>query len=219
MVPGTIFRPGNTTRSRQVALAAPVLQGRVACVDLETTGGTAAQHRITEVGIVLLEDGVVVDEWSSLVNPCQRIPPAIQASPASPTRWSPMHRPSMTCARRCGRASRGGCSSPTTRVSTTASCAASSGAWARGSQRRFSVRCGLSRSLFAGHNRHNLDVLIERWGLQCAQRHRALGDAAVLPALLAAFEGAVGAEQPARGGRDDSLRVAPSATPATRPRR
>jgi DNA polymerase III epsilon subunit-like protein len=36
------------------------LRGRVACVDLETTGGAAASHRVIEVGIVLLEGGVVV---------------------------------------------------------------------------------------------------------------------------------------------------------------
>src|SRR5262245_46217882 len=61
-----------------VQLRAPVLTGRTACVDLETTGGMAAHHRIIEVGIVLLDDGVVVDEWSSLVNPCVRIPHAIE---------------------------------------------------------------------------------------------------------------------------------------------
>jgi DNA polymerase-3 subunit epsilon len=60
-------------------LTAPVLRGPVACVDLETTGGTAAQHRVTEVGIVLIDDGVVVEEWSSLVNPLQRIPPSIES--------------------------------------------------------------------------------------------------------------------------------------------
>src|SRR6476659_4189853 len=59
-------------------LLTPVLTGRTACVDLETTGGMAAHHRIIEVGIVLLEDGVVVEEWSSLVNPGIRIPYSIQ---------------------------------------------------------------------------------------------------------------------------------------------
>jgi DNA polymerase-3 subunit epsilon len=39
---------------------------RLAFVDLETTGGTAATDRITEVGIIEVdEDGV--REWSSLV--------------------------------------------------------------------------------------------------------------------------------------------------------
>jgi DNA polymerase III epsilon subunit family exonuclease len=53
------------------------LRGPVACIDLETTGGTAVHHRIIEVGIVLLDGGKVVEAWSSLVNPGVRIPPTI----------------------------------------------------------------------------------------------------------------------------------------------
>ena len=62
-----------------LVLKARALQGPVACVDLETTGGMAAQHRIIEVGIVLLDGGVVTEEWSTLVQPGARIPPAIEA--------------------------------------------------------------------------------------------------------------------------------------------
>ena len=53
----------------------------------------------------------------------------------------------------------------------------------------------LSRALFREHPRHSLDALIERYGLECGQRHRALGDAAVLPPLLAALENAAGSER------------------------
>ena len=35
----------------------------------------------------------------------------------------------------------------------------------------------LSRRLYPGHARHNLDSLIDRHGLRCPARHRALGDA------------------------------------------
>jgi DNA polymerase-3 subunit epsilon len=38
----------------------------------------------------------------------------------------------------------------------------------------------LSRRLFPEHARHNLDAVIERNGLSCSARHRALGDARVL---------------------------------------
>ena len=47
-------------------------------MDLETTGGHAARDRVMEVGIVLIEDGVVVEEYSTLVNPGVRSPNAIQ---------------------------------------------------------------------------------------------------------------------------------------------
>lgn len=43
-------------------------------VDIETTGGRAQQHRVTEIGIVKVVDGKIVDEWQSLINPQRRIP-------------------------------------------------------------------------------------------------------------------------------------------------
>jgi len=46
-------------------------------VDIETTGGRPGAHRITEIGAVKLRGGVVVDEWSSLINPQRPIPPFI----------------------------------------------------------------------------------------------------------------------------------------------
>jgi len=50
-----------------------------AIVDIETTGGYASGHGITEVAI-LIHDGIGVrEQFSSLVNPGQSIPPAIQA--------------------------------------------------------------------------------------------------------------------------------------------
>jgi DNA polymerase-3 subunit epsilon len=194
MVPGTSFR-GNTATSRQAALSAPVLQGRVACVDLETTGGTAAVHRITEVGIVLLEDGVVVDEWTSLVNPGQRIPPAIESFTGI-TNEMVADAPTFDELRAEVRSRLEG------RLFVAHNARFDYG-FLRSEFRRAGekftapVLCTvrLSRSLFAEHKRHNLDILIDRWGLKCGQRHRALGDAAVLPALLAAFEGAVGSER------------------------
>ena len=39
----------------------------LAFVDLETTGATASQGRITEIGIILVNENGV-EEWSSLVS-------------------------------------------------------------------------------------------------------------------------------------------------------
>jgi DNA polymerase-3 subunit epsilon len=171
-----------------VAIKARSLQGPIACVDLETTGGTAAQHRIIEVGIVLLEGGEVMEEWSTLVQPGVRIPPTIAAftgidndmvadAPAFEDVRSEVRR------RLEGRLF-------------VAHNARFDYGFLRAEFRRtgekFSapVLCTvkLSRVLFAEHARHNLDTLMERFGLACDQRHRALGDAQVLPALLAAME-------------------------------
>ena len=47
-------------------------------VDLETTGATGTVDRITEIGIVEVNEEGEVREWSSLVNPQTTIPPFIQ---------------------------------------------------------------------------------------------------------------------------------------------
>lgn len=39
------------------------------CIDLETTGLNPKTDRIIEIGVVKVEDGIVVKEWSTLVNP------------------------------------------------------------------------------------------------------------------------------------------------------
>lgn len=48
-------------------------------VDIETTGGRASHHKITEIGMVKMVAGKVVDRWQSLINPQRRIPSNITA--------------------------------------------------------------------------------------------------------------------------------------------
>lgn len=43
-------------------------------VDVETTGGNHSSHRITEVGMVKVQHGRVIDSWQSLINPQRHIP-------------------------------------------------------------------------------------------------------------------------------------------------
>jgi len=43
-------------------------------VDVETTGGRPGLHRITEIGAVKIQNGEIIDEWSSLINPQRSIP-------------------------------------------------------------------------------------------------------------------------------------------------
>jgi len=171
-----------------VALKARSLQGPVACVDLETTGGMAAQHRVIEVGIVVLEGGEIVEEWSTLVQPGVRIPSTIavftgidDSMVADAPRFEEV---SAEVRRRLdGRLF-------------VAHNARFDYGFLRAEFRRAGAKFSapvlctvrLSRSLFAEHARHNLDALIERFELGCSARHRALGDAQVLPALLAAME-------------------------------
>ena len=51
-----------------------------AVVDVETTGGGVDYgHRITEIAIVEVRGGRIVDEYATLVNPGRHIPPAVTA--------------------------------------------------------------------------------------------------------------------------------------------
>lgn len=51
-----------------------------AVVDVETTGGGVDRgHRITEIAVVEVRGGRIVDEYQTLVNPGRRIPPGVQA--------------------------------------------------------------------------------------------------------------------------------------------
>ncbi len=46
-------------------------------VDVETTGGRGANHRITEIGAVKVQNGQIVDRFQTLLNPQRTIPPQI----------------------------------------------------------------------------------------------------------------------------------------------
>lgn len=149
-------------------------------LDVETTGATANRDRITEIGLVEVNGGTLVEEWSTLVNPGLRIPPEIEAltgitnamvaeAPSFESLSSELHR------RLQGKL-----------------LVAHNARFDYGFLRNEFARAGLtylsqvlctvklSRRLYPQERRHNLDSLIERHGLVCDQRHRALADARVL---------------------------------------
>jgi DNA polymerase-3 subunit epsilon len=149
-------------------------------VDLETTGGSAAYDRITEVGLLRVTNGELVEEWSSLVNPERPIPEYIQAFTgisnamvAGAPRFAEIAhevRLKLRGAVFVAHNARFDYSFLRSEL--------------RQAQLEFSaqVLCTvkLSRRLFPEHARHNLDAVMERNGLTCGARHRALGDAKVL---------------------------------------
>lgn len=152
---------------------------RLAFVDLETTGGTATTDRITEIGIIEVDDAGV-REWSSLVNPEMPIPPFIQSLTGinnemvadAPTFAELAEQIHERLADRIfiahnARFDHGFLKNEFRRT---------------GHDFRPAVLCTvrLSRKLFPGFARHNLDALVERHRLQVSQRHRALGDAQLI---------------------------------------
>ncbi len=66
------LRPGT------LRLGSPLRDLRYAVVDVETTGGKYERgHGITEVAIVEVQGGTIVDEFQTLVNPGRRVPTRI----------------------------------------------------------------------------------------------------------------------------------------------
>ena len=160
------------------------LAGEVACVDLETTGGNALRDRVMEAGIVLLSGGRVVEEYSTLVNPGVRIPFAIQQFTGI-TEDMVADAPPFAAV----------CDELLSRLEGrlfVAHNARFDYGFLRGEFRRLGRRfrapvlctVRLSRALTPGERGHNLDAVMARYGIQCAARHRALGDAQVLAELL-----------------------------------
>jgi DNA polymerase-3 subunit epsilon len=156
-----------------------LIDAPIAFVDLETTGGSVAEHRITEIGIVQAGPGGV-SRWSTLVNPGQPIPPFIQ-SLTGITDEMVRHAPTFASLagelleRLDGRLF-----------------VAHNASFDRGFLRGEFQRAGfafnpdvlctvkLSRALWPHEKRHGLDALIERHALQPLARHRALADADLL---------------------------------------
>ena len=155
----------------------PYLHERIAVVDLETTGTAATDDAITEIGIVRIENGSVVEEWSTLVNPETTIPPEIQALTGitdvmvrdAPTFYEIADE---VLSRLEGHLF-------------VAHNARFDYGFLKNAFRRAGVpftadvlcTVRLSRKLYPGHAQHSLDALIARHGLQVEGRHRALGDA------------------------------------------
>jgi len=161
-----------------------MLQQPAVFVDLETTGTSLVHDRITEIAVIEIHAGHVVNEWSTLVDPECSIPEYIQ---------------SLT-----GISNDMVAGAPTFAAIAENLHEALSGRLFIAHNARFDYgflraafeRCGLafrapvlctvklSRRLFPQERRHNLDSLIQRHGLACAARHRALGDARAMLAFV-----------------------------------
>ena len=164
-----------------------MLPAKFAIVDLETTGITATGDRITEIGIVLVENGAVTEEWQSLVNPECTIPAEIQALTGITDRMVANAPTFAKLAREILMRLEG-------RLFVAHNARFDYG-FIKNAFRRLEtpftaeVLCTvrLSRRLYPHYSQHNLDALILRHKLNADDRHRALGDARITWALLDAM--------------------------------
>ena len=166
----------------------------LAVVDLETTGAHPLRDRITEIAILRIEAGEVVERWSSLTDPGVSIPPTIQNFTGITNAMVADAPPFEALADAVYGLLDG------------AVFVAHNARFDYGFLKNAFERMGrkfdapvlctvkLSRALYPQHHRHGLDAIIARHDLHCTARHRAMGDAEVLWQFLALAEGAFPAE-------------------------
>jgi DNA polymerase-3 subunit epsilon len=152
----------------------------LAFVDLETTGATSSHDRITEIGIVEVDEDGSVREWQQLVNPGIRIPPFIEQLTGISNAMVADAPPFSAVAEETLQRLRG-------RVFIAHNARFDYGFLKAEFKRvgmpfRAEVLCTvkLSRSLYPEYTRHSLDALIERHRLAADARHRALADAQLI---------------------------------------
>ena len=184
-------------------------------MDLETTGGRAVHNRVIEVGIVRLSGGRVIDEYSTLVNPGTRIPYAIQQFTGITEAMVADAPPFAEVASEILERLEG-------RLFVAHNVRFDYG-FLRSEFHRAGIRfrapllctVRLSRALTPDIRGHNLDAVMCRYGIDCAARHRALGDARVLAEFLHIAGERFPAEQ--LGRIVDRLRAVPKLPPGLDP--
>lgn len=154
-----------------------MLPARLAILDLETTGTDPTRDRVTEVAVLLVDDGALIEEWSTLVNPGTPIPPEIQSLTGitnDMVREAPLFAEiadellarlhDRVLVAHNARFDYGFLKNECRRL---------------GFKYSADVLCTvrLSRRLFPESGPHSLDAIVARHGLSAEGRHRALGDA------------------------------------------
>ena len=153
---------------------------RLAFIDVETTGANPVVDRVTEIAILRVEGGQLVERWSSLVNPGMPIPPSIQGFTGITDAMVATAPPFAELA--------DGVRALLADCVFVAHNARFDYGFIKNEFRRIGqdfdapVLCTvkLSRALYPQFHRHGLDALIERHKLTCTARHRAMGDTEAL---------------------------------------
>lgn len=154
-------------------------------IDLETTGANSLRDRITEVGFCEVENGQLVREWSSLINPETPISPFIE-------QLTGITNAMVVDAPRFAEIA-GDLKDRLSGKLLVAHNARFDYGFLKSEFRREAIDFNektlctvkLSRSLYPGQKRHNLDTIISRHGLKVENRHRALADAQLIQNFFA----------------------------------
>jgi DNA polymerase-3 subunit epsilon len=149
-------------------------------LDIETTGGSAVDSRITEIGALRVESGEVVATFSKLINPEQHVPSFITRltgiddsmvvnAPTFPTIAGELQAflDGAVFVAHNVQFDYGFIKASYYRMGQTFN------------MDRFCT-AQLSRRLYPGQRRHNLDTIVQAHGITVVNRHRALDDAQAL---------------------------------------
>jgi len=153
---------------------------KLAIVDLETTGGSPKYHRIIEIGVLLVDDGLVTGRWQSFVNPGVGIPASIN------------HLTGITDADVSPAASFAELADELSELLQDRVFVAHNARFDQGFLKAEFKRCGMafkpkvlcsvkfSRQLYPQFKRHSLNHIIKRFAYRVDNRHRAMDDAEVI---------------------------------------
>lgn len=179
-----------------VAADAPLHTLRYAVVDVETTGRAAdGADRITEVAVVQVDEGRIVDRFTTLVRPGRPIPPPIVRltgiSDAMVASAPPFRAVADAVHDRLDGRVFVAHNAPFDRAFVDAELARA-GRGVPVAATLCTVR--LARRLLAHLPRRNLDAVTAHFGIRIAARHRALGDAEATALVLLRLLDALGRE-------------------------
>lgn len=164
-------------------------------LDIETTGGSHLYDRITEIALVRIQNGEVVDVWQSLINPGKPIPLSIthitgitdemvKDAPTfaeiAPTLYQYLE--GVPLAAHNVRFDYGFLKAEYQRIEVTL-------------KLRTLCTVKLSRRLFPENRGHGLDDIMRRHGLTTNARHRAMGDVILVLEYLQVAQLALGIEK------------------------
>lgn len=152
----------------------------LAFVDIETTGSSPTGDRIIEIGILRVEDDEIVRTYETLINPHSYIPDFITEMTGIDSSKL-KSAPDFADVQESIYEMLEGCVF-------VAHNARFDYGFVRNEFKRFGytytakVLCTvkLSRMLFPEQKRHGLDIIIDRFGIECENRHRAFDDAKVM---------------------------------------
>jgi len=168
------------------------LKGRTfAIVDTETTGTSPNYNQIIEIGVLRIEDGVLVDSYQTLVRPARLLPDII-TSITGITNADLENAPTFDEVALRVRELLSG-------ATIVAHNARFDYSFIKNEFRRLDMPFNaktlctvkLSRSLFPQYAHHSLDDVISRHGFTCESRHRAFDDAKVLWDFLQELENTI----------------------------